>query len=95
MIGMKLKKKWLIIIPLVIAVIVFLIVYFIFNGTDKNNFTVQETNWIKENKNSIVDIAVISDYPVFGDGIFKDFVNDFSEATGISFNSTSVLITGS
>ena len=91
MIGMKLKKKWLIIIPLVIAITVFLIVYFIFNGTDKNNFTVQETNWIKENKNSIVDIAVVSDYPVFGDGIFKDFVNDFSEATGITFNSTSVL----
>ena len=57
---MKLKKKWLVIIPLFIAITVFLIVYFIFNGADENNFTVQETNWIKDNKNSVVDIAVIT-----------------------------------
>ena len=88
---MKLKKKWLVIIPLFIAITVFLIVYFIFNGADENNFTVQETNWIRDNKNSVVDIAVINDYPVYGDGVFKEFVKDFSNATGISFNSSSTL----
>jgi diguanylate cyclase (GGDEF)-like protein len=89
---MKLKKKWLVIFPVTIALIVFLVVYFAFNRTDENNFTVQETNWINENKNSLIDIATVSDYPVFGEsGVFKDFLTDFSNATGFNFNNTSVL----
>ena len=89
---MRLKKKWLVIFPLALALLIFLIVYFMFNKTDENNFTVQETNWINENKNSLIDIATVSDYPVFGEsGVFKEFLNDFSEATGFNFNNTSVL----
>ena len=89
---MKLKKKWLVIFPAALALLIFLIVYFMFNRTDENNFTVQETNWINENKNSLIDIATVSDYPVFGEsGVFKEFLNDFSTATGFNFNNTSVL----
>ena len=88
---MKIKKKWLVIIPVLIAAIVFVGVYLIFNGTDENSFTTQDTEWIKNNKNSIIDIAVVSDYPVFGDGVFKEFITSFSNATGFSFNTTSVL----
>ena len=88
---MKIKKKWLVIIPVLIAALVFVGVYLIFNGTDENSFTTQDTDWIKNNKNSIIDIAVVSDYPVFGDGVFKEFINNFSTATGFSFNTTSIL----
>ena len=88
---MKIKKKWLVIVPVLIAAIVFIAVYLVFNGTDENSFTTSDTDWIKNHKNSLIDIAVVSDYPVFGDGVFKEFINNFSEATGFSFNTTSVL----
>ena len=89
---MRLKKKWLVIFPVSLAVLIFLIVYFIFNRVDENNFTVAETNWIRDNKNSLIDIATLSDYPVYGEsGVFKEFINDFSDATGFTFNNTSVL----
>ena len=89
---MKLKKKWLVIFPVALAILVFLILYFIFNNTDENNFTVAETNWINENKNSLIDVATVSDYPVFGEsGVFKEFLKDFGDATGFNFNNTSLL----
>ncbi len=88
---MKLKKKWLVIFPIIIAVVVFLVVYSLFNNVDKNNFTVQETNWIKEYKNSIIDISALSDYPVYGDGVFKNFIDDFTIDTGITFNYSTIL----
>ena len=88
---MKIKKKWLVLIPVLIAVIVFVGVYLVFNGTDENSFTTSDTDWIKNNKNSIIDIAVVSDYPVFGDGVFKEFISSFADATGFTFNTTSVL----
>ena len=88
---MKIKKKWLVIVPVLIAAIVFIAVYLVFNGTDENSFTSQDTNWIKNNKNSVIDISVVSDYPVFGDGVFKEFITSFHNATGFDFNTTSIL----
>ncbi len=89
---MRIKKKWLVILPIALAVLTFLVLYFIFNKTDENNFTVQETNWISENKNTLIDITTMSDYPVFGgSGVFKEFLTDFSNVTGFNFNNTSTL----
>lgn len=84
---MKLKKKWIITIPIVIALLVFIGLYYYFNSEDKNSFTVSENKWIKEHLTTIIDFTTINDYPVFGDsGVFRTFLNDFSEDTGFDFN---------
>ena len=84
---MKMKKKWIIIIPLVIAILVFAGLYYIFNREDKNSFTISENKWIKEHSSTIIDFNILNDYPVFGEnGVFREFINKFSEDTGFEFN---------
>ena len=84
---MKLKKKWLIGIPVIIAIIVFLGLYYYFNREDSNSFTVSDNKWIEEHLTTIIDFNMVNDYPIFGEtGVFRKFINDFSEDTGFEFN---------
>ncbi len=84
---MKIKKKWLFIIPLIIAIVTFLSLYYYFNKEDQNSFTVADNKWIKENQATVVDFSILSDYPVFGNGgVFRRFIDDFSKDTGFEFN---------
>ena len=84
---MKVKKKWFVIIPLFVAVILFLGMYFYFEREDENSFTAQERNWIKKNSDKILDFEIISNYPVFGENnVFSKFIDDFSIDTSIEFN---------
>lgn len=84
---MKIKKKWLVIAPIAIALIVFTGLYFYFNKVDSNSFTVSENKWIKNNLQKVIDFEIINDYPIYGEGgVFKEFINKFSEDTGFEFN---------
>lgn len=84
---MKLKKTWIIAIPVVVALLVFGGLYYYFNKEDQNSFTISENKWIKENLTTIIDFDILNDYPVFGEnGIFRSFINKFSEDTGFEFN---------
>lgn len=84
---MKLKKTWIITIPLLIALLVFGGLYYYFNKEDQNSFTISENKWIEENLTTIIDFDILNDYPVFGEnGIFRSFINKFSEDTGFEFN---------
>ena len=84
---MKIKKKWLIILPIVIALAAFVGLYCYFNNEDQNSFTIAENKWIKNNLNTIIDFDILNDYPVFGEnGVFRTFINDFSKDTGFEFN---------
>lgn len=84
---MKLKKKWLITIPILLALIIFVGLYFYYNKEDENSFTISENKWIKENLTTIVDFNILNDYPVYGEnGVFRTFIKDFSEDTGFEFN---------
>ena len=84
---MKMKKKWFVIIPIFIALILFLGMYFYFAREDENSFTVQERSWIKKNSDKIIDFEIISNYPVFGENdVFSKFIDDFKEDTGIDVN---------
>jgi len=84
---MKINKK-LLFIPLFIAVVVFIGVYFYYYREDDNSLTITEKNWLQENVTSLVDIEVISDYPIYGDqnGVFSNFILGFEDAAGIEFN---------
>ena len=75
---MKTKKKWFIILPIIIALVIFIGLYCYYNKEDQNSFTIAENKWIKENSNTIIDFKILNDYPVFGeDGVFRKFINHF------------------
>ena len=83
---MKLKKKWIIGILVVIPLAIFIGLFYYFYGEDKNSFTVSDNKWIEKHLSTVIDFNVISDYPVYSDGVFKKFIDDFSEDTGFEFN---------
>ena len=84
------KKKLLIIIPILIAIIAFVFVYRYYNKEDKNtSLTVVEKKWVEENKKQVIDFEIINDYPLYGmngNGVFFDFVNDFEKNVELEFN---------
>jgi len=84
---MKLKKKWVITIPIIIAIAILIGLYYYFNRVDKNSFTVSDRKWIEEHQSNIIDFEIMNDYPIFGEsGVFRTFINDFTEDTGLEFN---------
>lgn len=84
------KKKLVIIIPIVIAVVAFVFVYRYYNKEDKNTtLTVVEKKWVEDNKKQVIDFEIINDYPLYGmngSGVLFDFVNDFEKNVGLEFN---------
>ena len=84
------KSISLIIIPLILLAIIIVFAVLINNKNDKNGvFSLLEKRWIEKNKSKIVDVAVLNDIPIFGeegDGVFFDFLSDFSKETEIEFN---------
>lgn len=84
------KKKLIIIIPLIIAVITFLGVFYYFNYEDsETSLTITEKRWIEENASTKIDVEIINDLPLFGmngSGIVFQFLSDFEKATGLEFN---------
>ncbi len=84
------KKKLIIILPILIAAIAFIFVYRYYNKEDKTTtLTVTEKRWIEENKDQEYDFEVVNDYPLYGlngEGVIFDFIKDFEEKIGIEFN---------
>ena len=84
------RKILLITLPLVLLAIIIVIA---FSVNKRNNeqgvFSLLEKRWIEKNKNTSVDVSVLNDIPIFGDegeGVFFDFLDDFTKETGIKFN---------
>ena len=84
------KKKLIIILPILIAAIAFIFVYRYYNKEDKTTtLTVTEKRWIEENKDQEYDFEVVNDYPLYGlngEGVIFDFIKEFEEKIGIEFN---------
>ena len=84
------KKKLVIIIPILIAIIAFVFVYRYYNKEDKTTtLTVAERKWVEENKDQTYDFEIVNDYPLYGtngEGVIFDFISDFEEKIGIEFN---------
>lgn len=56
---------------------------------DDNNLTLLERQWIEENKNTMIDIEIQNDIPIFsvdGEGLIYDFLDSLEEATELEFN---------
>lgn len=84
------KKKTLIIIPIVVVLIVFIGVYIYYNKEDaKTSLTVNEKKWVEANDTTMIDINVVNDYPLYGlngEGVFFSFLDDFEKNVGLEFN---------
>lgn len=91
------KKKLLITIPIVIAIITFIFVYRYYNKEDRSTtLTVSEKRWVEENADKEFDFEIVNDYPLYGlngTGVIFDFIADFEETVGIEFNKISYLKT--
>ena len=89
------KKKLFIIIPIVVAILVFVGVFAYFNKEDQEtSLTVTEKRWLEKNSATKVDFEVINDYPIFGmngNGVVFQFLSDFEETTELEFNKLSYL----
>ena len=60
------KKKLLIIIPFLVVIISFILVYRYYNKENKETtLTISEKRWIEQNKDQTYDFEVINDYPLF------------------------------
>ena len=84
------KKRLLIIIPILIAAVTFYFVYRYYNKEDKTTtLTVSEKRWVEENKDKSFDFEVVNDYPLYGtngEGVIFHFISDFEEKIGMEFN---------
>lgn len=87
------KKKLIIIIPIVVALLVFVGVYVYFNHEDaKTSLTVKEKKWISNNLDKKYDFEIINNLPIFsmdGTGVIFDFINNFEIDTDLEFNKIS------
>ena len=85
---MKINKKLLIVFPVLIAFIVFVVLYLYFNNEDSNSFTVMEKKWLANNSDEIIDFELINNYPVYGEnsGVFYSFIDSLESATNLEFN---------
>ncbi len=84
------KKKLIIIFPIIVAALVFAFVYRYYNKEDKTTtLTVTEKRWVQKNNGKTYDFEVINDYPLYGmngEGVIFDFIEDFETNVGIEFN---------
>ena len=84
------KKIILIALPLVLLAIIIIVAFSVNKSNNENGvFSLLEKRWIEKNKNTSVDVSVLNNIPIFGEdgeGVFFDFLNDFSKETGIKFN---------
>ena len=84
------KKKLVIIIPIIIAALVFVFVYRYYNKEDRTTtLTISEKRWVEKNDGKTYDIEVVNDYPLYGmngEGVIFNFIEDFEENVGLEFN---------
>ena len=95
---MKNKKKKKVNAKKIIAIIIVLAIILIggfaaykvkSNNDSKGVFSVLEKRWIEKNKSTVIDVSILNDIPIFGsegEGVFFDFLDDFSKETGLEFN---------
>ncbi len=84
------KKKLIIIIPIIIAIVAFIFVYRYYNAEDATTtLTVREKQWVQDNADKTYDFEVVNDYPLYGlngEGVIFNFLDDFEDNIGIEFN---------
>ena len=87
------KNKRLVIIIIVSLLVLLLGGYYFITKEDKaTTLNLIEKQWIENNKNTVMDIGVINNVPIFnynGAGVFFDFLENLERTTGLELNKVS------
>jgi len=91
---MKKNRKILLILGIAILAIALLTTaYVLLTTPDKDTtLTALEKRWVEQNKNNVINIAVLNDIPLFGvdgEGVFFDYIEDFEKDIKLEFNRVS------
>ena len=76
---------------ILISFIVLIITFISINkrNESKGAYSLLEKRWIEKNSNKVVDVSILNDIPIFGEsgeGVFFDFLSDFTKENNIEFN---------
>ena len=88
----KNNKKLFIIIGVLAVLLISGIILWINVNSNSKELSLSEKKWIEDNKNSMIDIYVMNDLPIFTESendIFLSFLNYFEAETGLSLNKVS------
>ena len=86
---------------IIIAIIIMLIglgwaIYYILNRSESDTtLSILDKRWIENNKEQVVDIAILNDLPIYGyegNGIFFEFIKSLEANTGLEFNKVPYVI---
>lgn len=81
------KKIGFIISAILLIVVIAGGIYFFVGSDPKDSYTIEESKWIEDNKNSAIDIYMPSDVSILtynGNGVLFDFSTYLSEKTGLN-----------
>lgn len=83
------KKIILIITTLLVLLGIGGITYYVLTKQDSNTLTIIEKQWIENNKNTMIDMSIENDIPIFsydGEGLIYEFLEDLEKNTELGFN---------
>lgn len=83
------KKIIIILLSLIFIILGILILCFKLDLKNNNSLTIEEGKWIDQNKQNIIDIALLNDIPVLsydGEGYIYDYLDFVSSETSLKFN---------
>ena len=83
------KKKVILIVSFVLVAIIGILVFLFIDNKDKYALDLNENKWVENNKQNVIDIAVINDIPVVsnnGEGILYDYIDYISNNLSLTFN---------
>lgn len=91
---MKKKNKLVIILSTIFVISLVFLVIFIFSYQSPT-FTIEEKKWMEDNKNKVIDIALLNNVPALnynGSGVIFDFLDEFEKEFGLTFNKSAYKI---
>ena len=94
----KKNKKLFIILGIVLLIILISVLLIVNAYRNKTELTLNEKKWIEENKQSMVDIYIMNDLPIFSsdeNDIFLSFLDYFEAETGLTLNKVSYSLSSS
>ncbi len=85
---MNKKNKYILIIP-IIAVVIFIVLFLIFNYSETSVLDSSDKEWIQNNSGNLIDIGIINNIPLYsidGNGVINDYLTFVQEETGLELN---------
>ena len=90
----KRNNKIIVLVTVSVIFIVALLIFILNYSKDDSSFSLLEKKWLNDNENNVIDVSVYNDVSIFGDsgsGVIFDYLDNFTNEYGISFNRVSYM----